>query len=95
MSGITRCILRYGVIGALALGGVTLLVGPDRMAAGLSQVRVKAQNVVDSCAAGEAANVVLPFRDGTVVDRPESPELAGPLDFRIAGAGQRIEAERG
>ena len=48
MSCITRGILRYGVIGALALGGVTLLVGPGRVAAGLAQVRVKAQNVVDS-----------------------------------------------
>ena len=49
MSSITRGILRYGVIGGLALGGVTLLVGPERVAAGLAQVRVKAQNVVDSC----------------------------------------------
>jgi chromosome segregation ATPase len=48
MSCITRGILRYGVIGALALGGVTLLVGPDRVAAGLAQVRVKAQHVVDN-----------------------------------------------
>ncbi|MBT8487117.1 MAG: hypothetical protein KJO43_16185 [Phycisphaerae bacterium] len=47
MSCITRCVLRYGLLGTLALGGVTALVGPDRMMAGLSQVRTKAQNVVD------------------------------------------------
>jgi len=49
MSGISRCILRYGVIGGLALGGITLLVGPERVAAGLAQVRTKAQNAVDGC----------------------------------------------
>jgi phage shock protein A len=48
MSGITRCILRYGVIGGIALGGITLLVGPERVAAGLSHVRAKAQTLVDS-----------------------------------------------
>jgi chromosome segregation ATPase len=40
--------VRYGVIGGLALGGVTLLIGPERVATGLAQVRVKAQEVVDS-----------------------------------------------
>lgn len=44
----SRCILRWGLITGLALGGVTLLVGPDRMAAGLACVRAKAQSVVDS-----------------------------------------------
>ncbi|MHC4446183.1 MAG: hypothetical protein ACYSXF_00060 [Planctomycetota bacterium] len=43
----TRGILRWGLIGGLALGAVTVLVGPDRVAAGLSQLRVKAQNVID------------------------------------------------
>jgi chromosome segregation ATPase len=47
MSIITRGILRYGLIGAFALGGVTLLVGPDRVATGLCQIRTKAQTIVD------------------------------------------------
>lgn len=55
MSCITRGILRYGVIGGLALGGVTLLVGPERVATGLAHVRTKAQNVVDSCVDDPAA----------------------------------------
>jgi peptidoglycan hydrolase CwlO-like protein len=48
MTCFTRCILRWGLIGGLALGGVTLLVGPERVAAGFSQIRTKAQTLVDS-----------------------------------------------
>ena len=48
MSFITRTILRWGLIGGLALGGITLLVGPERVAMGLSHARAKAQAVVDS-----------------------------------------------
>ncbi len=44
---ITRSILRIGLVGALALGGVTLLVGKERVAAGVAMIRTKAQNVVD------------------------------------------------
>ena len=44
----TRCMFRWGLISTLALGGATLLVGPERMAAGLAHVRAKAQSVVDS-----------------------------------------------
>jgi phage shock protein A len=47
MSCIPRFVLRWGLISALALGGATLLIGPDRVAAGLSCVRAKAQSVVD------------------------------------------------
>jgi chromosome segregation ATPase len=47
MTCITRCILRWGLIGGLALGGVTLLIGPERVAAGFSQMRTKAQSMVD------------------------------------------------
>lgn len=49
MSCITRCILRWGLISGLALGGVTLLVGPERVAMGFGHVRAKAQDVVDTC----------------------------------------------
>lgn len=47
MTCITRCILRWGLIGGLALGGVTLLVGPESVAAGFSQLRMKAQAMMD------------------------------------------------
>ena len=47
MSCITRGILRWGLIAGLGLAGLTLLVGPQRVGAGLAQLRVKAQNVVD------------------------------------------------
>jgi chromosome segregation ATPase len=43
----TRGILRWGLISGLALGGVTLLVGPEHVAGGLAQLRSSAQNVVD------------------------------------------------
>ncbi len=49
MSCITKSIFRFGLIGGLALGGVTLLVGPERMAIGLAQVRTHAQDVVGNC----------------------------------------------
>ena len=45
---ITRSLLRWGLVGGLALGAVTLLVGPERVAASLSMIRSKAQSVVDS-----------------------------------------------
>jgi phage shock protein A len=47
MSCIPRFVLRWGLISALALGGATLLIGPERVAAGLACVRTKAQSVVD------------------------------------------------
>ena len=43
MSCMTRGILRWGLIGGLALGAVTVLVGPDRVAAGLSQLQWEKQ----------------------------------------------------
>ncbi len=70
--GFTCGILRYGVIGALALGGVTLLVGPERVANGISQIRHKAQDVVDSCV------------DDPVALRRQLEQLADQYPDRIA-----------
>jgi chromosome segregation ATPase len=69
---ITRSILRIGLVGALALGGVTLLVGKDRVAAGISMIRSKAQNVVDNCV------------DDPVALRRQLQDLAGQYPDRIA-----------
>ncbi len=43
----TRSILRWGLISGLALGGLTLLIGPHKVAAGLHQIRSQVQMVVD------------------------------------------------
>lgn len=44
---ITRSLVRIGLVGGLALGGATLLLGPQRVCAGFDMVRGKAQSVVD------------------------------------------------
>jgi chromosome segregation ATPase len=72
MGFITRGILRWGLIGGLAIGGLTLLVGPERVCAGLSQIRMKAQNVVDQCV------------DDPVALRRQLEQLAGEYPERIA-----------
>jgi chromosome segregation ATPase len=69
---ITRCILRWGLVAALALGGVTLLVGKERVAAGLAMVRGKAQAVVDRCV------------DDPVALRRQLEGLAGQYPDRIS-----------
>lgn len=43
----TKGILRWGLISAAVLGGTTLLVGPERVAAGFDQVRSMASHVFD------------------------------------------------
>lgn len=78
MSCITRCMFRWGLIGGLALGGVTLLVGPERVAAGISQIRAKAQSVVDSCV------------DDPVALRRQLAELADEYPHRIADVRAEI-----
>ncbi len=72
MSCIPRFMLRWGLISALALGGITLLIGPERVAAGLAQVRAKAQSVVDRAV------------DDPMVLRRQLEELADEYPDRIA-----------
>lgn len=43
----TRSIIRWGLISGLALGGLALLIGPHKVAAGLHQIRANVQMVVD------------------------------------------------
>ena len=47
MGATTRFIVRWGLIGGLALGGVTLLVGPQRVIACFDQLRQEATTIVD------------------------------------------------
>ncbi len=47
MGATTRFIVRWGLIGGLALGGVTLLVGPKRVMACFDQLREEASTIVD------------------------------------------------
>lgn len=72
MSCITRCIFRWGLVTGLALGGVTLLLGPERVATGFAQVRAKAQSVVDDCV------------DDPIALRRQLRELADEYPARIA-----------
>ncbi len=68
----TRCIFRWGLISTLALGGATLLIGPERMAAGLAHVRVTAQSIVDGAS------------DDPMVLRRQLADLAEEYPQRIA-----------
>jgi chromosome segregation ATPase len=43
----TRSLIRWGLISGLALGGLTLLIGPHKVAYGLHQIRAQAQMIVD------------------------------------------------
>ncbi len=72
MSCVTRCIFRWGLISTLALGGATLLIGPERVAAGLAHVRATAQSVVDTAT------------DNPVVLRRQLMQLAEEYPQRIA-----------
>lgn len=47
MFSLSRSLLRWGIIGGLALGGVTVLVGPNRVAAAFDQVRSAARSAAD------------------------------------------------
>jgi chromosome segregation ATPase len=43
----TKGLLRWGLISAAVVGGTTILVGPERVAAGFDQVRTMASHVVE------------------------------------------------
>ena len=83
MPCMTRCIFRWGLITALALGGATLLIGPERVAAGLAHVRAKAQSVVDLAV------------DNPAVLRRQLDDLAEEYPHRIAKVqGELAEVQR-
>ncbi len=78
MSCVTRCIFRWGLISTLALGGATLLIGPERVTAGLAHVRAKAQSVVDGA------------MDNPVALRRQLQELAEEYPQRIGKVQHEI-----
>ena len=47
MFSMSRSVLRWGLIGAVGLGGLAFLVGPDRIAAGFAQLRSSARSIAD------------------------------------------------
>ncbi len=69
---ITRSIIRWGLIGGLALGGATLLLGPERVAGSFHQVRNHAQGMVDELV------------DNPVALRRQLEKLADQYPDRIA-----------
>jgi chromosome segregation ATPase len=83
MSTLTRSVLRWGLVGALALGGVTLLVGPNAVAAGFAQVRAKATSAMDR------------FVDDPIALRAQLAKLGEAYPKRIAEVrGELAEVER-
>ena len=72
MGATSRFIVRWGIIGGLAVGGITILVGPQRVLACIDQLRQEANTVVE--------NLV----DDPVALRRQLDELAKEYPSRIA-----------
>jgi phage shock protein A len=72
MGATSRFIVRWGLIGGLAVGGVTLLVGPQRVLACFDQLQQEANTVIDSLV------------DDPIVLRRQLEDLAKEYPARIA-----------
>ena len=72
MGATSRFIVRWGIIGGLAVGGITLLVGPQRVMACIDQLRQEANSVVE--------NLV----DDPIALRRQLDDLASQYPKRIA-----------
>ncbi len=84
MGATSRFIIRWGLIGGLAVGGITLLVGPQRVMACIDQLRQEANSVVE--------NLV----DDPVALRRQLDDLARQYPARIAdirGEVARLEQQ--
>ena len=78
----TKSTLRWGLIGAMGLGGLTLPICPDRVAAGFDQVRVSVAGLFDD------------FVDDPVALRRQLETLASQYPDRIAEVrGEVAEVE--
>ncbi|MFO0827133.1 MAG: hypothetical protein U0572_03200 [Phycisphaerales bacterium] len=83
MPSLSRGLLRWGIIGGLALGGLTILVGPERVAAAFAQVRSKARQAADD------------FVDDPVALRRQLQSLAEQYPTRIGQVrGEIAEVDR-
>ena len=82
---ITRCIFRWGLISTLALGGATLLIGPERVAAGLAHVRATAQSFVDTATDNPAV-----LRRQLVALAEEYPQRIAAVRGEIAEVNHQI-----
>lgn len=83
MPSVCRGLLRWGIIGGLALGGITILVGPSRVGAAFDQIRSKAQQAADQ------------FVDDPVALRRQLQSLAEQYPTRIGQVrGEIAEIDR-
>lgn len=83
MSSLTRSVLRWGLLGAFVLGGATLLVGPNAVAAGFAQLRSKASGAMNR------------FVDDPVALRAQLAQLGDEYPQRIADVrGELAEVQR-
>jgi len=83
MFSMSRCVLRWGLIGAAGLGTLAFIVGPDRIAAGFDQIRDQARAVADD------------FVDDPIALRRQLSQLAERYPERIAEVtGELAEVDR-
>ena len=83
MPSLSRGLLRWGIIGGLALGGLTILIGPDRVGAAFDQIRNKARQAADD------------FVDDPIALRRQLQTLAEQYPTRIGQVrGELAEVER-
>ena len=47
MFSISRCVLRWGLIGAVGLGALAFLAGPDRISTGFAQLKATVESAAD------------------------------------------------
>ena len=78
MGATTRFIVRWGLIGGFAIGGITLLVGPKRVVACFDQLREEAATIVDELV------------DDPVALRRQLDELAREYPKRIANIAGEV-----
>jgi chromosome segregation ATPase len=83
MPTLSRGLLRWGIIGGLALGGLTILIGPDRVGAAFDQLRSSARDAADS------------LIDDPIALRRQLQSLAEQYPTRIGQVrGELAEVER-
>lgn len=83
MPSLSRGLLRWGIIGGIALGGLTILIGPDRVGAAFDQLRHSARDAADS------------LIDDPIALRRQLQSLAEQYPTRIGQVrGELAEVER-